>query len=121
MLDRQLFVFVTAAAVTFPDGKTQAVSGTNNEAERTLRGPAESRKTGRTNKTPRGARRQTILVSVLESLRLTVSEFTLPNLIEEIRNWGRTGKSCFTRLLANMKLKPLSVSPLDVLLPVPSG
>jgi transposase len=121
MLDRQLFVFVTAADITFPDGTTQPVGGTNNEAERTLRGPAEARKTGRTNKTSRGARRQTILVSVLESLRLTVSEFTLPNLIEEIRKWGRTGKSCFTRLLAKMKLKPLSVSPLDVLLPVPDG
>ena len=97
MLDRQLFVFVTAADITFPDGTTQPVGGTNNEAERTLRGPAEARKTGRTNKTSRGARRQTILVSVLESLRLHLPEFTLPNLIEEIRKWGRTGKSCFTR------------------------
>jgi hypothetical protein len=121
MLDGQLFVFVTAAAVTFPNGETQPVGGTNNEAERTLRGPAEARKTGRTNKTSRGARRQTILVSVLESLRLHVAAFTLPNLIEEIRSWGRTGKSCFDRLLAKMKLKPLSVSPLDVLLPVPGG
>lgn len=121
MLDGQLFVFVTAADITFPNGKTQPVGGTNNEAERTLRGPAEARKTGRTNKTPRGARRQTIVVSVLESLRLTVPNFTLPNLIEEIRKWGRTGKSCFALMLAKMKLKPLSVSPLDVLLPVPGG
>jgi hypothetical protein len=121
MLDRQLFVFVTAADMTFPNGETQPVGGTNNESERTLRGPAECRDTGRTNKTPRGTRRQTVLVSVLESLRLIVSEFTLPNLIEEIRKWGRTGKSCFTRTLAKMKLKPLSVSPLDILLPVPGG
>jgi len=121
MLDRQLFVFVTAADVTFPNGKTQPVGGTNNEAERTLRGPAEARKTGRTNKTTRGARRQTILVSVLESLRLIVLNFTLPNLIEEIRKWERTGKSCFALMLAKKKLKPLSVSPLDVLLPVPGG
>ena len=121
MLDRQLFVFVTAADMTFPDGTTQPVGGTNNEAERTLRGPAEARKTGRTNKTSRGARRQTILVSVLESLRLHLAEFTLPNLIAEIRKWGQTGKSCFTRMLAKMKLKPLSDSPLDTLLPVPDG
>ena len=121
MLDRQLFVFVTAADITFPDGTTQPVGGTNNEAERTLRGPAEARKTGRTNKTSRGARRQTILVSVLESLRLHLAEFTLPNLIAEIRKWGQTGKSCFTRMLAKMKLKPLSDSPLDTLLPVPDG
>ncbi len=121
MLGRQLFVFVTAADITFPDGTTQPVGGTNNEAERTLRGPAEARKTGRTNKTSRGARRQTILVSVLESLRLHLPEFTLPNLIEEIRKWGQTGKSCFTRMLAKMKIKPLSDSPLDNLLPVPGG
>ena len=121
MLDRQLFVFVTAADITFPNGKTQPVGGTNNEAERILRGPAEARKTGRTNKTPRGARRQTIVVSVLESLRLTVPNFTLPNLIEEIRKWGRTGKSCFALMLAKTKLKPLPVSPLDVLLPVSGG
>ena len=121
MLGRQLFVFVTAADITFPDGTTQPVGGTNNEAERTLRGPAEARKTGRTNKTSRGARRQTILVSVLESLRLHLPEFTLPNLIEEIRKWGRTGKSCFTRMLAKMKITPLSDSPLDTLLPVPGG
>jgi len=121
MLDRQLFVFVTAAAVTFPNGETKAVGGTNNESERTLRPPAEARKTGRTNKTSRGARRQTILVSVLESLRLYVVEYTLPNLIAEIRRWGRTGRSCFTRLLENLKLKPPSASPLDMLLPAPGG
>jgi hypothetical protein len=121
MLNKQLFVFVTAADVMFPNGKTQPVSGTNNEAERTLRGPAEARKTGRTNKTPQGARRQTILVSVLESLRLKVPEYTLPNLIDEIRRWGKTGKSCFTQMLAKMKRKPLATSPLDVLLPTPAG
>jgi hypothetical protein len=38
-------------------------------AERTLRSPAQARDTGRTNKTPTGARRQTVIVSVLESLR----------------------------------------------------
>ena len=85
--------------VTFPNGETKAVGGTNNESERTLRPPAEARKTGRTNKTIRGARRQTILVSVLESLRLHVGEYTLPNLIAEIRHWGQTGRNCFTQLI----------------------
>ena len=60
--------------------------------------------TERFNRTSRGARRQTILVSVLESLRLHFPEFTLQNLIAEIRKWGRTGKSCFTRMLAKMKI-----------------
>jgi len=120
MLDLQLFVFMTAAAVTFPNGETKAVGGTNNESERTLLRPAEARKTGRTNKTRRGARRQTILVSVLESLRLHVGEYTLPNLIAEIRHWVRTGRSCFTRLLEKPNLTPPSASS-HVLLPAPGG
>ena len=70
MTNGELFVFVTTEPVEQPNGEMKPVGGTNNEAERTLRGPAMARKTGRTNKTARGARRQTILVSVLESLRL---------------------------------------------------
>jgi hypothetical protein len=46
------------------------VEGTNNETERTLRNPSQARQTGRTSQTPRGARRRTILQSVIESLRL---------------------------------------------------
>jgi transposase len=41
------------------------VSGTNNESERTLRDAANDRKTGRTSKTIHGARRRTVLTSVL--------------------------------------------------------
>jgi len=69
MLARQLFTFVTAESVEKPNGETLVVSGTNNEAERTLRSPAQARDTGRTNKTVAGARRQTVILSVLESLR----------------------------------------------------
>ena len=60
MGDNELFTFVL---------HPQA-SGTNNEAERSLRGAAVDRRTGRTSKTVTGARRRTILVSVLESLEL---------------------------------------------------
>src|SRR5437763_8069494 len=69
LLAEELFTFVTARPVEQPNGEMQTVGGTNNEAERTLRNPAAARKTGRTNKTVPGARRQTILTSVLESLR----------------------------------------------------
>jgi len=65
----QLFTFVTAEAMEKPNGEMLVVSGKNNEAERTLRSPAQARGTGRTNKTVAGARRQTVIVSVLESLR----------------------------------------------------
>ena len=88
-----------------PNGTSQPVAGTNNEAERTLRSPAEARDTGRTNKTLVGARRQTIIVSVLESLRLYLPTFTLGNVIAEIKRWWQAGQSCFTKLLQKMKLK----------------
>ena len=84
MLARELFTFVTAPPVTMPNGKATPVAGTNNEAERTLRSAATARKTGRTSKTLRGARRQTILVSVLESLRQQLPTFTLSAVIGEI-------------------------------------
>lgn len=67
-LEQQLFTFVTAKPAEQPNGVCQPVAGTNNEAERTLRNPGQARDTGRTNKTPVGARRQSIIVSVLESL-----------------------------------------------------
>jgi transposase len=121
MLDRQLFTFVTAPPVTQPNGTSQPVSGTNNEAERTLRNPAQARDTGRTNKTTVGARRQTIIVSVLESLRLYLTTFTLASIIAEIHTWLQAGQSCFRQLLQKLKLQAPSQSILDNLLPVPSG
>jgi len=121
MLDRQLFTFVTAPAVTTPSGITQPVAGTNNEAERTLREPARARDTGRTNKTPRGARRRTVNVSVLESLRQQLASFTLSTLIAEVSRWYETGESCFARLLKTCKLSPPDKSLLNLLFPKPSG
>lgn len=121
MLNRQLFTFVTAAAVAAPNGRTLPVSGTNNEAERTLRGAAEARKTGRTSKTPAGARRRTVVLSVLESLRQHLSAFTLPTIIEEVQRWGQAGQSCFARLLQQLQLSPSRKSLLDALLPTPGG
>ncbi len=51
MIDQELFLFVTV----------DQVEGTNNVSERQLHGDAMARKTGRTSKTPRGARRQSII------------------------------------------------------------
>ena len=121
MLAEQLFTFVTAEPVEKPNGETLVVSGTNNEAERTLRSPAQARDTGRTNKTVAGARRQTVIVSVLESLRQHLSTFTLSSVIEEIRRWSETGESCFGKLLAELHLSPSSQSILDDILPEPGG
>ena len=121
MLAQQLFTFVTAKPVEQPNGETKPVGATNNEAERTLRPPAEARKTGRTNKTLAGARRRTILTSVLESLRVYLTAFTLTDVLEEIKRWWSTGRSCFVVLLEKLKLTPSKESILDKILPNPSG
>jgi len=93
------------------------VPGTNNESERTLRDAANDRKTGRTSKTIRGARRRTVLTSVLESLRLSLPTFTLAHVLEEVTIWLTTGRSCFRQLLEAHSLPPPESSPLNALLP----
>jgi hypothetical protein len=121
MLDQQLFRFVLAKPATQPNGETKPVSGTNNEAERTLRGAAGARKTGRTNKTANGARRQTILSSVLESLRLYLPTFTLPSVVAEVKRWSEAGCSCFTALLKKLNLQLPEQPILERLFSTPSG
>jgi hypothetical protein len=127
MLAEQLFTFVTAEPVEKPNGEMLVVSGTNNEAERTLRSPAQARDTGRTNKTVAGARRQTVIVSVLESLRQHLSSFTLSSVIEEIRRWSEAGRSCFARWVEKLGLTDHGLpddgrlSLLDRVIPVPDG
>jgi hypothetical protein len=121
MVNKQLFTFVTTEPAVQPNGASQPVAGTNNEGERTLRNPAEARKTGRTNKTLVGARRQTIIVSVLESLRLYLPKFTLASVMEEIARWQQAGQSCFTKLLKKMKLQPPAQSILDKVMPAPDS
>ena len=116
----QLFAFVTAEAAETPSGKPLVASGTNNEAERSLRPVALARKTGRTNKTANGARRRTIIVSLLESLRQYLDAFTLQALTEEIKRWSAVGRSCFVELSERLGLPSPRHSVLDVLLPGPS-
>ena len=121
MLAEQLFSFVTAAAVTQPDGSKNPVAGTNNEAERTLRPSAEARQTVRTSKTLAGARRRTIIVSLLESLRPHLAEFTLASVITEVRQWVNDGMSRFERLLSDLGLSQPEISTLDRVLSPESG
>ncbi len=86
MLAQELFVFVTI------DG----AEGNNNPSERELRDDAQRRSTGRTNKTPNGAKRQTIVTSVLRTLGKQLSKFTLASVIAEVQRWADCGRSCFT-------------------------
>jgi regulator of replication initiation timing len=117
----ELFNFVLGQPAEQPNGASQLLDGTNNEAERTLRNPAQSRVTGRTSKTPAGARRTSILTSVLESLRLYLPSYTLPNVIAEISSWREKGRSCFRALLEKLNLALPKHSVLDRVLPDASG
>jgi hypothetical protein len=127
LLAKELFTFVIAPPVPQLDGTTQPVDGTNNESERTLRGTAQARATGRTNKSIDGARRQTILTSVLESLRLYLPTFTLTTVLDEMQRWWIAGRSCFKKLQQKLKLKGPDQPVIDRLFPrpipnaVPSG
>jgi transposase len=121
MLAQQLFTFVTATPAAQPNGVTPPMGATNNEAERTLRNPAAARQTGRANKTIAGARRQTILTSVLESLRLYLPTFTLSSVLAEIERWVDQNRSCFTALLNRLQIGTPQQSVLDQVLPNPSG
>lgn len=111
MCDCELFTFVLHPEAT----------GTNNEAERSLRDAAQDRRTGRTSKTLRGAQRRTILVSVLESLKLHLSDFTLSSVQTELRTWWQTGESLFARLLKTCGLDPPTDSRLNNLIPLPKA
>jgi len=86
-LDEELFTFVLLPHV----------DPTNNLAERLQRSPAQDRKAGRTSKTAAGARRRSILVSVLESLRVNLKQFTLANVLAEVTGWMKDGLSLFTK------------------------
>lgn len=105
--EQELFTFVLHPQAT----------GTNNEAERSLRQAALDRKTNRTSKTPRGARRRTILVSVFESLRLHVPDFTLSAILNETATWLHTGQSLFAQLPKSSGLSPPQQPLLQQLIP----
>ncbi len=107
MCDEELFTFVL-----HPEAP-----GTNNEAERSLRAQRWTAGPG-TSKTIGGARRRTILISVLESLKLHLPQFTLASVQLEIQNWWQTGESLFHRLLRENGLDPPDKSRLEILVPL---
>ena len=73
------------------------VEATNNGMERELRHPALERKAGRTNKTAPGAHRRSVIVSVLQSLRANLADFSLTTVLEEIGHWMKDGMSLFAK------------------------
>jgi hypothetical protein len=87
VMDEELFTFVLLPHV----------DPTNNLAERLQRSPAQDRKAGRTSKTAAGAHRRSVIVSVLESLRVNLESFTLANVLTEVTEWMTTGASLFVK------------------------
>ena len=85
LLAEELFTFVLVPEV----------EATNNVSERNLRSSAQDRKANRTNKTANGAHRRSVIVSVLESLRMNLEEFSLTTVLEEVTRWMREGVSLF--------------------------
>lgn len=73
------------------------VEATNNFMERELRNPALERKAGRTNKTAAGAHRRSVIVSVLQSVRANLENFSLTSVLEEIGRWMQEGMSLFAK------------------------
>jgi transposase len=86
-MDGELFTFVLVPGV----------EATNNLSERLLRGSAQDRKAGRTNQTAAGAHRRSVIVSVLESLRVNLPTFNLANVLQEVGRWMKEGISLFAR------------------------
>jgi transposase len=87
LLAEELFTFVLELGV----------ESTNNSSERRLRGPAQDRKAGRTNKTASGAHRRSVILSVLESLRANLTDFNLTTVLAEVGRWMSEGISVFGR------------------------
>jgi len=84
----QLFTFVLEPKV----------EATNNVTERQLRNPALERKAGRTSKTPTGAQRRSIIVSILETLRANLPAFTIASVVQEARAWMENGVSLLDKM-----------------------
>lgn len=80
------------------------VEPTNNRSERNVRCEAEIRKGGRTSKSAMGAKRRSIIMTVLMSLRTRFTKFTLTTLLTEIEQWLDEGCSIFEKELAALKM-----------------
>lgn len=79
------------------------VEPTNNRSERNVRREAEIRKGGRTSKTPAGAKRRGVIMTVLASLRTRFAKFTLDNLLSEVQRWLTEGRSIFESELVELQ------------------
>ena len=95
LIDELLRLYASGELFTFV--LEPEVEATNNFMERELRNPALERKAGRTNKTAAGAHRRSAIVSVLQSVRANLENFSLTSVLEEIGRWMKEGMSLFAK------------------------
>jgi transposase len=95
LIDELLRLFLEGELFTFV--LVPGVDPTNNLSERLLRGSAQDRKAGRTNQTATGAHRRSVIVSVLESLRVNLATFNLATVLAEVGRWMHDGISRFAQ------------------------
>ena len=82
------------------------VEATNNRSEQQARNEAQARKAARTSKTERGAKRRSIITSVLGSLKRVLVEFTLASVLKEVGRWCEAGISRFRLELSEPRAGP---------------
>jgi transposase len=82
------------------------VEATNNRSERQARSEALARKAARTSKSQRGARRRSVIMSVLASFSKRLERFTLDRVLSEINRWIETGRSIFQEELSSLDAAP---------------
>jgi uncharacterized coiled-coil protein SlyX len=103
LIDELLRLYLAEELFTFV--LVPEVEATNNLSERILRGPAQDRKAGRINQTAAGAHRRSVIVSVLESLRVNLETFNLASVLEEVGRWMNEGISLFARQWHTLQAK----------------
>lgn len=81
------------------------VEPTNNRAEQGFRKTAKARNNYQTSKTARGARRRSVLASVLTTLRQNLPEFSLETVVAEVGQWRMDGQSLFDRQLQTARAR----------------
>lgn len=88
----------------------EGVEPTNNRAEQGFRFTARARNNYQTSKTEKGAKRRTVIASVLASLRQNLPDFSLKTITEESVRWLREGKSLFEIQMERLR-QPQGASP----------
>lgn len=76
-----------------------------------LRDDAMARKTGRTSKTPNGAKPRSIISSVLQSIGKSIGTFTLSAVIAEVQRWLEIGESSFAAEVQELKARVQDLRP----------